>query len=44
MEEQQLIELLKNNLRVYSYIENGSIYTTVTYRDILICHSEDGCI
>lgn len=44
MSEQQLIELLKKNLQVCTWVEDGSIHTTVYYADILICHSEDGCV
>ena len=42
MNEQELIELLKKNLNVCSWIENGSIHTVLTYKDTILSHSEDG--
>lgn len=44
MNEQELIELLKKNLNVCSWIENGSIHTVLSYKDIILSHSEDGAI
>lgn len=44
MTEQELVELLKKNLKVCSWVENGSIHTVLTYKDIILSHSEDGVI
>lgn len=44
MDEKELIELLKKNLKVCSWIENDSIHTVLTYKDIILSHSEDGQI
>lgn len=44
MNEQELIELLKKNLKVCSWVENNTIHTALSYNDILLCHSEDGVV